>query len=66
VEHGPQQFIFLYDTCRITHMYSQVRKKSFSDRGKKSLRKKEKIHCHLRYEYFVTVNQKVITTVEFL
>jgi hypothetical protein len=26
----------------------------------------EKIHCHLRWGYFVNVNQIVMTTVEFL
>jgi hypothetical protein len=30
---------------------------------RKHLRKKNKIHCHLRYGYFVTVNQIVVTTV---
>jgi hypothetical protein len=32
----------------------------------KILRKKSKIHCHLRYEYFVTVNQIVMRNMEFL
>ena len=32
---------------------------------RKHLRKKEKIHCHLRYGYFLTVNQIVMTTVDF-
>jgi hypothetical protein len=29
---------------------------------RKPLRKKEKIHCHLRYRYFLAVNQIVMTT----
>jgi len=33
---------------------------------RKHLRNKEKIHCHLRYWYFVMVNQIVMTTVEIL
>jgi len=33
---------------------------------RKHLRKKKKIHYHLRCGYFVTVNQIVMTTVEFL
>jgi hypothetical protein len=35
------------------------------NRGKKILRKTERIHCHLRYGYFANVKQTVITTVEF-
>ena len=31
-----------------------------------NLRKKENIHCHLRYGYFVVVNQIAMTTVAFL
>ena len=34
--------------------------------ARKHLRKKEKIHCHLRYGYFITVNKIVMTTVAFL
>jgi hypothetical protein len=30
------------------------------------LHKKSKIHCHLRYEYFVTVNQIVIRNMKFV
>ena len=37
-----------------------------SDRGKKIVHKKSKIHCHLRYGYFVMVNQILMTKVEFL
>jgi hypothetical protein len=29
-------------------------------RGKKNLRKKEKIHCHLRYGYFITMSNAVV------
>ena len=37
-----------------------------ADRGKRNLRYKERVHCHLRYGYFVTVTQIVITTVELM
>ena len=33
------------------------------DRGKKKYTQKEKLHCRLRYKYFVAVNQIVMTTV---
>jgi len=36
------------------------------DGGKKNLRIKEKIHCHYRNEYFVTVDHIVMKTVDFL
>jgi hypothetical protein len=32
---------------------------------RKHLRKKQTIHCHLRYGYFVTVNQIVMATYNF-
>jgi hypothetical protein len=32
---------------------------------RKHLHKKYKIYCHLRYEYFITVNRIVITTLKF-
>jgi hypothetical protein len=31
-----------------------------------NIRIEEKIHCHLRYGYFVTVNEIVMTTVEIV
>ena len=37
-----------------------------ADRGKRTLRYKERVHCHSRYGYFVTVTQIVITTVELM
>ena len=37
-----------------------------SEREKKNIRKKGKIHCHLRYRYFVTVNQIMMMIVAFL
>ena len=36
------------------------------DREKENLRRKENIHCHLRYGYFVAINQIVMTTVHML
>ena len=33
---------------------------------RKNIRKKEKIHCHLRYRYFVTVNLIVTMNVDIL
>ena len=47
------------------HLYSPVKALSVIEK-RKSIRKEEKIHCHLRYRYFVTVNQIMMTTVELL
>ena len=37
-----------------------------SEREEKNIRKKGNIHCHLRYRYFVMVNQIVMTIVAVL
>ena len=40
-------------------------KSILADRGRKNVHKIEKIHFHLIYGYFVTVNQFLMMTVEF-
>ena len=55
-----------YKTPVVLLIYTVQSGKSIgTHRGKKHLRKKYKIYCHLRYGYFITVNRIVITTLEF-
>jgi hypothetical protein len=52
-----------YKTLVVLLIYTVQSGKSIgTHRGKKHLRKKYKIYCHLRYGYFITVNRIVITT----
>ena len=53
---------FLLGTRRVTDIYIQSSSiKVLEER--KNLRNKEKPHCHLKYCYFVTVNQIVMMTI---
>ena len=49
----------------LTYIVNFGKKNIFGDTGKKSA-KKEKMHCHLRYGYFVAVTQMTKTTVDVL
>ena len=61
------KFSASYKTSAMLLIYTVKSSESFgSEREKKNIRKKGKIHCHLRYGYFVTVKQIVMTIVAFL
>jgi hypothetical protein len=75
LELVPRIVIFLDRDQLITqkllnHIYIVKANKSLVGDKRKEIFNKEKIHClphcHLRYGYFATANQIVMTTVEFL
>jgi len=53
-----------YKTVHVLLIFIRVNVLSVIEK-KKCLRKIEKIHCHLKNEHCVTVNQIVMTTVAF-
>jgi hypothetical protein len=53
-----------YKTTGVLRIYTVIPVKVLAViEVRKHLREKSKIHCHLRYRYFVAVNQIVMTTV---
>jgi hypothetical protein len=64
--YNPETPISAWDAAVLVIYIVKSHKNIVGDWGQKSRCKKETIHCQLRNGYFVTVNQIVMTTINWL